>query len=128
MVHLLAGAVILANAFGNTLLSVGLSSGGPLISFAPSGYFEALANPWVVLGIFVLFAWLILQLSLLSWADLTYVLPVTSLSYVLIAILGAFALHERVSRVHWFGIAMIVAGVIIAGRTKPLTTGSDMAP
>jgi hypothetical protein len=125
-VHLLAGAVIVLNAVGNSLLRVGLSSNRSVSSFAPAAYLAALADPWVILGVVLLFGWMILQLSLLSWADLTYVLPVTSLSYVLIAMIGAFALNEPVSPAHWFGISMIVGGVIIAGRTRPLTTGSEV--
>jgi len=36
-------------------------------------------------------------MTALSWADLTYVLPATSLGYVLLALVAKFALHERVS-------------------------------
>jgi len=123
MVHLLALVVVLSNAAGNTLLRVGLSSERPIVSPTPASYLSALDDGWVILGVLILTGWMIAQLSLLSWADLSYVLPVTSAAYVLIAILGAFALHERVSPAHWIGIALIVCGVVIVGRTPPLTAG-----
>ena len=65
----------------------------------------------------------LLHLSLLSWADLTYALPVTSASYVVVTVVGALVLHERVSASHWLGVLLIVLGVIVVGRTQPLTAG-----
>jgi len=124
IVHLLAIAVIACNAIGNTLLRAGLSSAKPIESFSPGAYLAAFGNLWVILGIILLIAWLFLQLSLLSWADLTYVLPVTSASYVLVTILGAFVLNESVSIAHWFGVLLILCGVVIVWRTRPLTPGS----
>jgi len=50
-------------------------------------------------------------MSALSWADLTYVLPATSLAYVLVALIGHFRLHEEISPTRWLGIAFIAAGV-----------------
>ena len=50
-------------------------------------------------------------LTALSWADLTYVLPATALSYVLMALLAKIFLHEDVTLAHWLGIALITAGV-----------------
>ena len=55
-------------------------------------------------------------MNALSWADLTYVLPATSLGYVLLALVAKFLLHEQVSPMRWLGIALITGGVgFIAG-------------
>jgi drug/metabolite transporter (DMT)-like permease len=55
-------------------------------------------------------------MTALSWADLTYVLPATSLGYVLLALVARFLLHEHVSPLRWLGIALITGGVgFIAG-------------
>ncbi len=78
----------------------------------------------MLVGVVILIANMILQLSLLSWADLTYTLPVTSPSYVLVTVIGALGLREHVSLAHWLGVLLILFGVIIVGRTRPLTTGS----
>ena len=56
-----------------------------------------LFNPWVALGVLLLILWLISQMTLLSWADLSYVLPVTSVGYVLVALVGRFFLHEQIT-------------------------------
>ena len=50
-------------------------------------------------------------MSALSWADLTYVLPATSLSYVLVAVIARIGFHEEISPTRWLGIALIAAGV-----------------
>lgn len=120
-IYVLAGSAVCSNALGNCLLRIGLNSVGPVVLFSPLDYVKAFANVWVISGIVVLIGWFVLQLSLLSRADLTYVLPVTAAYYVLVALVGAFLLHERVSPAHWCGIALILAGVVIVGRTVPLT-------
>jgi drug/metabolite transporter (DMT)-like permease len=71
----------------------------------------AILNPWVATGILLLLAFFSCYMSALSWADLTYVLPATSLSYVLVALVGHFRLHEEISPTRWLGIALIAAGV-----------------
>ena len=123
-VFMLAAAVVATGAAGNALLRVGLSSAGPILTFSPLAYLKEFGNVAVVAGVVALIARLILQLSLLSWADLTYAIPVTSASYVVITLVGAFGLHEHVSAAHWSGVMLILFGVMVVGRTKPLTTGN----
>jgi drug/metabolite transporter (DMT)-like permease len=68
-------------------------------------------NPWVALGILFLLGFFASYMTALSWADLTYVLPATSLGYVLLALIAKFFLHEQISPMRWLGIALISAGV-----------------
>jgi drug/metabolite transporter (DMT)-like permease len=76
----------------------------------------AVLNPWVAGGIVLLLAFFASYMNALSWADLTYVLPATSLGYVLLALVAKFALHEQVSPLRWLGIALISGGVgFVAG-------------
>ena len=42
-------------------------------------------------------------MALLSWADLSYVLPVTSVGYVLVALAGRSLLHETDHCRRWAG-------------------------
>ena len=69
-----------------------------------------LLNPWIVFGICLLILFFCSYLTALSWADLTYVLPATALSYVLMALLAKIFLHENVTLSHWLGIGLITAG------------------
>src|SRR5712675_1618396 len=78
--------LILANVAGNFSLSWGMRRTGPGVFESPLGYITALFDPWVALGVCLLLVWMLSQMALLSWADLSYVLPVTSAGYVLAAI------------------------------------------
>ena len=113
--------LVASNVLGNFTLSRGLHEVGQLVSFSPWPYIHAFVNPLVVLGVLLLIVWLISQLSLLSRVDLSYVLPVTSVSYVLTALMGEFLLHERVSTERWIGIGLIGLGVSLVVRTVPRT-------
>lgn len=75
------------------------------------GLLLAILNPWVALGILFLLTFFACYMSALSWADLTYVLPATSLAYVLVALIAHFSFHEEISPTRWLGIALIAAGV-----------------
>jgi len=117
--------VVLSNVLGNASLGWGLRRAGRLLSFSPLVYLEAFLNPWVLMGVSLLILWLLSHMALLSWADLSYVLPVTSIGYVLVALAGRFLLHEAISAPRWAGILLIVLGVALVGRTVPRTTGAS---
>ncbi|HUJ23386.1 MAG TPA: hypothetical protein VLX58_17760 [Bryobacteraceae bacterium] len=114
--------VVLTNVLGNSFLSRGMQSVGELLSLSPIPYIRALFNPWVAMGVSLLIVWLLSHMALLSWADLSYVLPVTSIAYALVALVGRVFLHEQVSMARWAGITLIVIGVTLVGHTSPRTT------
>lgn len=113
--------VIASNVFGSYCLTRGLRTVGVIESWSPLPYIYAFRNPWVSVGVVFMVGWLISRLALLSWADLSYVLPVTAFSYVLTAIVGAVYFNERVNRVHWIGISLITLGVALVAITPPET-------
>jgi drug/metabolite transporter (DMT)-like permease len=49
----------------------------------------------------------------LSWSDLTFVMPLTALTYVLNAILVGPVLGEVVSPTRWLGTILITLGVAL---------------
>ena len=74
---------------------------------------------WIAIGL--LLSYFIAYLLVLSWADYSYVQPASSASYVLIALLAHFVLHETISPVRWLGVAVICTGVFVVGHTHPKT-------
>ena len=112
--------VVFSNVIGNFSLSRGMRGNPP---DSPLGYIEALFNPWVAAGVCLLLLWMFAQMALLSWADLSYVLPVTSIGYVLAAAAGRLFLHEQISPARWSGVLLIMTGVVLVGRTAHSTTG-----
>ena len=115
---LFAAVVIVSNVFGNLFLKRGM----PPALATPFDYITVLFHPWVALGVLLLIVWLMSRMALLSWADLSYVLPVTSVGYVLVAVAGKVLLNERISLQRWAGIGLIVAGVaLVSGGSAPQT-------
>src|SRR3954469_24796517 len=77
----LAGVSFFA-AIGDVLLSRGMKQVGAVTLGNLDVLIRAIFNPWIGLGIIFLIAFFVSYLSALSFADLTYVLPATSVSYV----------------------------------------------
>jgi drug/metabolite transporter (DMT)-like permease len=111
----LAGVTVFAAA-GDSMLSHGMKQTGSISVNNLQGVIFAVLNPWVAVGILLLLAFFATYMTALSWADLTYVLPATSLGYVLLALVARFVLHEHVSPLRWLGIVLITCGVgFVAG-------------
>ena len=111
----LAGVTVFAAA-GDSMLSHGMKQTGSISVHHLQGVIFAVLNPWVAVGILLLLAFFATYMTALSWADLTYVLPATSLGYVILALVARFVLHEHVSPLRWLGIVLITGGVgFVAG-------------
>jgi drug/metabolite transporter (DMT)-like permease len=106
----LAGITVFGTA-GDSLLARGMKEIGGISLYHLHSLLLAILNPWVAAGIVLLLAFFASYMSALSWADLTYVLPATSLGYVLVALIARFGFHEAISPTRWLGIALITAGV-----------------
>jgi uncharacterized membrane protein len=112
--------VVFSNVFGNFFIKRGMP---PALS-TPLDYIIVLFQPWVALGVLLMVLWMLSRMALLSWADLSYVLPVTSIGYVLVALTGKLLLNEQITARRWTGIVLIMAGVaLVGGRTAPRTGG-----
>ncbi|MCS7025652.1 MAG: hypothetical protein NZV14_12700 [Bryobacteraceae bacterium] len=106
---LLTLIVVLSNASGNLFLSLGMKSSTGVWFW------------WILLGVALLILWTLSRMTLLSWADLSFVLPVTAAGYPLSALLGRWFLQEQISELRWAGTALIVAGtVLVASQTSRL--------
>src|SRR4051794_5084922 len=112
--------MVFSNAFGDFFMKRGLTDSARLTT--PLDYVAALFQPWVALGVALLILWQLSRLALLSWADLSYVLPVTSVGYVVVALLGKLMLGEAITLRRWAGIVLIMAGVALVSVGSPSTT------
>ncbi|HVI06977.1 MAG TPA: EamA family transporter [Candidatus Binatia bacterium] len=121
---ILAGVTFFAST-GDALLSHGMKQTGSISIHHLQGVIFAVLNPWVAGGIVLLLAFFATYTAALSWADLTYVLPATSLGYVLLALVARFVLHEHVSTLRWLGIVLITSGVGFIAGGPSLTTPND---
>lgn len=101
------GVVVLSNVAGNLCLSLGMKS--------PAG----MLSPWVFFGVALLVLWTLSRMALLSWADLSFVLPVTAIGYPLSAFAGKWLLAEAVTPERWLGAGLVAAGSVLVGLTSP---------
>jgi uncharacterized membrane protein len=116
--RILTLVVILSNVLGNFALSLGMKA--QTVAAASTGimpYVRAFFSPMVLLGVSLLILWMLARMALMSWADLSYVLPVTSIGYVISALMGKFFLAEHISSQRWAGTLLIVAGTVLVSFT-----------
>jgi uncharacterized membrane protein len=112
-------------AAGNSSMAWGMKQVPERMSMNPALYLRAMLNPFVALGVAALILALLTRMALLSLADLSFVLPVTAVGYVIAVFLGKLFLHETVSHQRWLGTLLIFAGAVLVGSTSPDTTPID---
>lgn len=114
---------VLANSFGNLLMALGMD-GMPGFGAVPFDryLFQLVDNPYLLLGALLTAVYTVAQLSLLSWADLSYVVPCIASSYIVSTLLGEFVLGERVLVLRWLGVVLIFVGVTLVYETPSATT------
>jgi drug/metabolite transporter (DMT)-like permease len=117
---LFTAIVVLSNAFGDFFMKRGIPESLGLTT--PLEYVAVLFHPWVAAGVILLILWQLSRMALLSWADLSYVLPVTSIGYVIVALIGKLMLNEAISPQRWAGILLIMAGVALVGAGTAIST------
>lgn len=116
----LAGVAVFAS-IGDSMLSRGMKDIGQVSFSRLSDLILAVRDPWIVGGILFLLAFFAAYMTALSWADLTYVLPATSIGYVLLALIAKFVLHEHITMLRWLGILLIAIGVSFVASGPELT-------
>jgi drug/metabolite transporter (DMT)-like permease len=106
------GALYLVRA---ALVDIGGFRIDPSTAFAQFG---RLLGDWRFWGGAVLLvAVMTISLELYGSEELSKVVPLYSMSYVIIALVGQLFLHEDVSPTRWLGVFAIVAGVVVLQRS-----------
>ena len=117
----------LSAAIGEVLMSYGMKKGGEVDLTAPSQWIglilSVVRNPYVLIGVVLLAIFFFLYLASLSWADISFVMPLTAMSFIFAALLAKFVLKEDVSWFRWIGTLVIVVGIIIVALDDKQLTG-----
>ena len=119
--YLILASVTLCASIGDSLLSRGMKQVGNISPNHLRDLLLSVINPSVAVGILLLLGFFASYMTALSWADLTYVLPATSLGYVLLTLIAKFYLHEAVTTSRWLGVLLISAGVGFVTQGPALT-------
>ena len=118
--------MVIAGPIGNLLIAKAMKQTGPINYWPPSEllhvFLKVFGGLTIWAGIACLIAFIVSFMLALSLADYSSVQPAAAFSYVMIALLGVFLLGEKVSPLHWAGIAVICLGVSFIRGTPPRTT------
>jgi len=121
---LVLAMVVCANA-GDLMLKRGMSQNGA-VQLTGAGVAHAfrltVTNGTIWVGIFFLTGFMVSYMTVLSWADYSYVMPAGAFGYALLTLMAVLFLHEAVSPRRWVGVVLICVGVLLVGQTKPRTT------
>jgi uncharacterized membrane protein len=116
--------VVCANA-GDLMLKRGMSQIGA-VELTAAGMAHAfrltVTSGTIWTGTFFLIGFMVSYMTVLSWADYSYVMPAGAFGYALLTFLAVIFLHESVSSRRWVGVVLICVGVLLVGQTKPRTT------
>jgi uncharacterized membrane protein len=114
---LLLALLILCGALGDVSLAKGMKQVGALPTLRLGALLDLgskmARNGAVLLGLLSLIAAFLTFVVLLSWADLSFIVPVTSLHFVLATLGAKWILQEHISRLRWFGTILVGLGVAL---------------
>jgi drug/metabolite transporter (DMT)-like permease len=72
-----------------------------------------LTNPQILLGVFFEALFFLSLLILMTRADISFLWPLTGLSFVFATLAAMWFLHEEVSAVRWCGVLLIMVGAVL---------------
>lgn len=123
-------AMVVCGTIGDLMLKRGMTQIGA-VELTPEGiasaFHASLTSMTIWTAIFFLVGFMISNMTVLSWADYSFVMPASAVGYAVVTFVGATVLRETVTPRRWFGVAIICLGVILVGQTKPRTTSSRVS-
>ena len=109
--------IVVAGTGGELCVSRAMKQVGEVHDFRPLTIVRvlgrALTVKWMWFGVGLMTLAFFSLLAILSMEKVSFVVPVTALSYVAGALGGRFFLGERISLSRWTGIAMVCVGVTL---------------
>jgi drug/metabolite transporter (DMT)-like permease len=107
--------IVLSGTGGDIAVTHAMKRIGEVKNFAPRALLGVLCrflqSGWAWLGIALMALAFFSLLALLSWADVSFVVPATAANYIVGGLGAKFLLKERVSKARWAGMLLVAAGV-----------------
>jgi drug/metabolite transporter (DMT)-like permease len=114
---LVLAITVLANTGGEIAVTRAMKDIGEVKNFKVAALFTLFGRVfrlgWMWLAIGLLTLGFFSLLTLLSWADVSFVIPATALSYVVGGLGAKLLLGERLTPVRWTGIVLVSVGVAL---------------
>jgi drug/metabolite transporter (DMT)-like permease len=120
---------------GVVLLKKGMTQIGDVEPVSVSGIARVvkagITNSQILLGVFFEALFFICLLILMSRSDISFLWPLTALSFVFATLAAMMFLHEQVSTVRWAGVLLIMIGAALISyseHSKSASKGSVPSP
>jgi len=114
---LMIAIVVLGGSGGDVFITKGMKQIGEISTVHPRRLagiaIRVITNKHFLTGIFFMACSFFAFLAVLSWADLSFVLPATSLSFVITTVGAKFILKEKISRLRLAGTLLVCLGVAL---------------
>ena len=105
-------------SLGSILLKIGMDRIGTSTASGIPVFQAILKSPQLPAGVVLMIIQFLGTLILFKWGwDASVVIPIMGLCYVGTAIMGKWMLGEPVNATRWFGIFLIIVGVIFVARS-----------
>ena len=115
---LILAVVVLTGTGGEIALTHAMKRIGEMQHFSPASIarflLRALRDAWLWIAISLMAISFYAFLTMLSWYPVSFVVPATSLAYVVGAFGARFLLGEHLNATRWTGVALICLGVALA--------------
>ena len=109
--------VILTGSLGDVFIAKGMKRVGEISTLRLrdlAGIGKSMVrNAAFLLGILCMAISFGAFLAVLSWADLSFIVPATSLSFVVSTLGAKWLLQERINRLRWIGTLLVGVGVAL---------------
>lgn len=109
--------IVVAGTSGELCVTRAMKTIGEVKDFRPASLVRVLVRaiqvPWMWLGIALMAVAFFALLGALSIENVSFVVPVTALSYAAGAFGGEIFLGEQVSHRRWVGVALVCVGVTL---------------
>jgi drug/metabolite transporter (DMT)-like permease len=109
--------IIMSGTGGELCVSRAMRGMGEVHDFRPHSILmfvlKGLRQPWMWVGVSMMAIGFFSLLAILSFRDVSFVVPVSALSYAAGAFGAKGFLGERISKNRWLGIAVVCVGVTI---------------
>lgn len=79
-------------------------------------FFSLITNYYLIFGVIIYGLGALIMLVALKKGELSVLYPFIALSFIWVALISLFFLHEKLLLINWIGIILIVGGVSLIGR------------
>jgi uncharacterized membrane protein len=75
-------------------------------------------SPQIIAGVFFEALFFVCLLIMMAKSDISFIWPLTGLSFVFSTFAAIWFLHETVSPVRWIGVMLVVIGAVVIGYSE----------